>query len=331
MPQTHVGLDVHKKETQVCITNQDGDILKETRVPTTQEDLQDALPTDEDADVAMEALGFHRPVTDWLEEAGHTVHLAHPPDLPKDPVKTDEKDAEHLAHLLRSDLLPAAWNAPPDIRRLRDLARHRHDLGQRLGDLKARLRQELYKHGHLVDTNPAHTQDGRAWVRDLDIPEVTSILRVLETVEAEKDEAEARIQDHVDGDPPCPMCRRMKTVPGIGDALALTIHAEIGTFDRFPHKDAVPSYAGLTPSRHQSGDQDRRGSITKNGRHLLRWALVQAARSHVRYCSESTLAQRYDRLKERIGSKKAVVATARVLATVLYCMVTREEDFKVNP
>lgn len=64
---------------------------------------------------------------------------------------------------------------------------------------------------------------------------------------------------------------------------------------------------------------------------MLRWALVEAARNHVRVCPQSALSRRYQRLAKTKGQKKALIATARVMATVMHAMITKKEDFQVNP
>lgn len=121
------------------------------------------------------------------------------------------------------------------------------------------------------------------------------------------------------------------TVPGIGAYTASLILAEVGDFSRFEKTEDVGAYAGLVPSRHQSGDGDRFGHITKRGNDTLRWALVEAARNHVLRCPDSQVTRRYVRLKDAKGHSIAVTAAARNLAGALWAMIRHETDFQVNP
>jgi len=120
------------------------------------------------------------------------------------------------------------------------------------------------------------------------------------------------------------------TIPGVGAYRALLILAEVGDFRRFHRKGALASLAGLGVRQTQSGDMDARGNITKDGNGLLRWDLVEAARNHIRNSPESDLSIRHKRLTKKRGVKKATVATARVLITIMYAMVTKNEAFQVN-
>jgi transposase len=322
-----ISLDVHKRETQACIADGDGVVVAEKRFRTTEKSYRRALKKYE-GDVVLEAVGFYRPVAKWLDGLGYDVHLAHVGRVPKARQKTDRKDARRLLTLWRGDALPEAYLPPEEVQRLRDVARHRQFLGQESRRLKTKLMHDLYKHGHFVEENPVETERGRAWLRTLDAPEIRSTLGLWERVKAEIDAFQARIDAETTD---LPEAKLLMTVPGIGAYTALLILAEVGDFSRFPSGDRLAAYAGLVPSQHQSGDADRRGSITKEGNPTLRWALVEAARNHVRLCPDSSIAQRYVRLAQTKGHGKAMTATARQLCTVLWSMMARKEVFQVNP
>lgn len=323
-----IALDVHKRETQACIANTKGEIIRETRFRTTRSSYRRVLNKYARGTVIIETVGFYRPVAKWLHELDLEIHLAHLAKIPKPRLKTDKKDARHLLRLFRGDALPSAYLPPEETQRLRDTARHRMFLGQESRRLKAKIKHELYKHGHFVEESPVKTRAGREWIRNLDIPELSSSLGLWEHVLQEMDAAEERIESETTDHP---VAQLLMSVPGIGAYTALLILAEVGDFNRFEEGDQVGSYAGLVPVLHQSGDTDRKGSITKEGNPVLRWALVEAARNHTRLCPGSTLSKRNKRLKEKKGNKKAIVATARQLGTVIYTMVQRGEEFKVNP
>jgi transposase len=323
-----ISLDVHRRETQACVADEDGDVVAEKRFRTSETSYRRALRKYEDGEVVFEAVGFYRPVARWLDAMGYDVHLAHVGRVPKSRQKTDKKDARRLLTLWRGDALPEAYLPPEEVQRLRDLARHRQFLGQESRRLKGKLKQDLYKHGHFVDENPVETEKGRAWLRTLEVPEIRSTLHLWERLKEEIDAFQARIESETTD---LPEALLLMTVPGIGAYTALLVLAEVGDFSRVPTGDRLAAYAGLVPSHHQSGDAERMGSITKEGNPTLRWALVEAARNHVRLCPDSSISRRYVRLAQTKGHGRAITAAARHLCTVLWSMMARKEVFQVNP
>jgi transposase len=109
-------------------------------------------------------------------------------------------------------------------------------------------------------------------------------------------------------------------------AEAKIIKNEIGEIERFPDYKKLCSFAGLVPRVHQSANTRREGHITKEGNSLLRWVLIQIVHQVVRYQGE--LRKFYTKLKKEKGTKIAVVATARKLLRVIYCMLSRKENYK---
>ena len=100
--------------------------------------------------------------------------------------------------------------------------------------------------------------------------------------------------------------------------------SELGDVTRFKSSKAVCAYAGLVPAVRQSAGKGKDLGITKTGSPLLRWALVEAAWSVV--LQPGPLHAFYERVRARRGHGKANVATARKLAILFWCMLTRSED-----
>jgi transposase len=118
------------------------------------------------------------------------------------------------------------------------------------------------------------------------------------------------------------------TVPGIGWVLAYTIAAEIGDVARFASPTKLSGYTGPCPRVYQSGESDRRGSLSKQGPKYLRWALVEAA---VHASTHPLYRERYQRTKTRLGKQRgarvAQVDLARKLAEAIWHMLTRNQPF----
>lgn len=320
-----IGFDVHKRETQVAFL--DGENVTEKRIRTTPSSFARVL-RGIPGPVALEAVGFHRPIVRWLEALDREIHLANTRSIPKPKVKTDKKDAKHLAKLLRGDNLPEAWIPPEDIQELRDLVRHRRFLGEQTSRLKSKIKHDLLKHGHFLEKNPADTKKGHAWARKLDIPEVSSCLTLLDALEQEIDSSQEKIEAEANKRNDVKI---IASIPGIAEYTALGIYAEVGDFSRFPRPESLASYAGLSIQEDQSGDRQRKGNITKDGNTLLLTLLVEAVHNHVRVCPDSTLSNKFKRWQEKKGTKKAAIATARTLLHILYAMIRDQKPFTVNP
>ena len=116
------------------------------------------------------------------------------------------------------------------------------------------------------------------------------------------------------------------TVPGVNLICAATFIAAVGDPRRFLTSRKLVAYLGLDPKVRQSGDAPARsGRISKRGSAAARWALVEAAWSVV--LQPGPLHAFYDRTRARRGHGKAIVATARKLAVLFWCMLTRGEDY----
>ena len=109
------------------------------------------------------------------------------------------------------------------------------------------------------------------------------------------------------------------SIPGVGYYLALLIKAEIGYVSRFKSGDHLCSYAGIVPSAHSSGGVTRNGGITREGSRWLRWAVVEAAMTHIKY--DTAITRAYHRIAERRGKQVAIVAAARRLLLCYYSVL----------
>jgi hypothetical protein len=124
----------------------------------------------------------------------------------------------------------------------------------------------------------------------------------------------------------CSDARRLMSVPGVNVICAASFLAAIGDIRRFKTSRQLAAYLGLDPKVRQSGSQPARsGRISKQGSASARWALVEAAFSVVR--QPGPLHAFYERLRVRRGHQIAVVASARKLACLFWCLLTREEQY----
>jgi hypothetical protein len=169
---------------------------------------------------------------------------------------------------------------------------------------------------------------GRQWLAGLELPveereSVDAGIRQIEFLDQEIAAVERLIAQQALS---WPEIRRLMTVPGVNLVCAATFIAAIGHADRFMTSRKLVAYLGLDPKVRQSGEGPARsGRISKRGSASARWALVEAAWSAV--LQPGPLRAFYQRTRGRRGHGKAIVATARKLSILFWCMLTRSEDY----
>jgi transposase len=326
-----IGLDVHRDFCVVAIC-EDGQVRTGARVPSTPEGLtvlaQSLLPSDR---VALEVTGSCWEVARILEPHVDRVVVVSPDDtgITQARAKTDRLDARTLARLLWSGELESVWM--PD-ERCRVLRRR---LARREQSVRARTRAKNEIHAVLqrrLQGKPPCSDlfgvKGRRWLAGLELPleereSVDAAMRHVEFLDAEIAAAERLIAQQA---LTWPEIRRLMSVPGVNLICAATFIAAVGDPRRFLTSRKLVAYLGLDPKVRQSGDAPARsGRISKRGSAAARWALVEAAWSVV--LQPGPLHAFYDRTRARRGHGKAIVATARKLAILFWCMLTRGEDY----
>jgi transposase len=146
-----VGLDLHRRRSVLVRMTESGEVLETTRISNDPEYLRQVMErAGENPEVVLEACYGWYWAADTLAELGASVHLAHPLGVKAFEyrrVKNDERDAKDLADLLRMGRLPEAWIAPPPVRELRELVRHRAKLVSMRSRCKAEIHAVLAKCG----------------------------------------------------------------------------------------------------------------------------------------------------------------------------------------
>src|SRR6266516_2448638 len=153
--EVYVGMDVHRKRSQVALLDEHGAQLANRNLPNDPAELVPILGTlAPRTPVAFEAAYGWGWLADLLDELGLEPHLVHPTRckaIASARLKDDRVDARTLAHLLRADLLPEAWIAPPQVRDQRALLRHRTALVRTGTALKNRIHAVLADRGVRVE------------------------------------------------------------------------------------------------------------------------------------------------------------------------------------
>jgi transposase len=326
-----IGLDVHRDFCVVAIC-EDGKVRSAGRVPSTPEDLAmfaDSLsPSDR---VALEVTGSCWEVARILRPHVNLVIIVSPDDtgISAARAKTDKLDARALALLLWRGELDGVW--VPDERC--QIMRRRLQRREQLVRARTRSKNEVQAVLQRRLKGKAPCSDlfgvkGRQWLAGLELPleereSVDAGIRHIEFLDIEIAAVERLIAGQALN---WPEIRRLMTVPGVNLVCAASFMAAIGDHTRFITSSKMVAYLGLDPKVKQSGEAPARsGRISKRGSASARWALVETAWTAVQ--QPGPLHAFYERTKGRRGHGRAIVATARKLTVLFWCMLTRGEDY----
>ena len=327
----YFGLDIHKSYCEGAELLPDNTVRRFRFANSRSEWKKFASTLDDQCKVALEATGNAFMIHDLLSARGVEVVLVNPlrtRAIAEARIKTDKVDAEILVRLLAANFVCESWIAPQEERELRLLLHHRMALKKQACAAKNRIHACLMRQGITLPVKDIFGAKGRQLLASLkDLPEVEKIilvsnLKVLEFLEEEIKALEKELNRRAKL---IPGIELLLGIPGINVLAALTILAEIGDIKRFTSAKKLVSYAGLAPSVYQSGKTRYTGHITKAGRSMLRWIMIQVALQVVR--SPGRLRTFYLRLKKRKGHKIAIVAAARKLLCIIWTMLANNREY----
>jgi transposase len=322
---------VHLEFCEVAIA-EDGVVRSAGRIQTTPEQLQlFAQSLGSDDRVALEVTGSAWEIARILEPHVARVVAVSPDDtgIRQARAKTDRLDARTLARLLWAGELDAVWTPDEACRVLRRRLARRGQLVRARSRAKNEIHAVLMR--RLKGKPPFADLFGvkaREWLAQLALPveeqeTVAACLRHVEFLDREIAAVDALVARQALGSEEA---QRLMTVPGVNVICAQTFLAAVGDIGRFQTSRKLIGYLGLDPRVYQSGSSPAKGGpISKQGSPPARWALVEAARSVVQ--QPGPLHAFYERIRARRGHQIAIVACARKLAVLFWCLLTRGEDY----
>ncbi|GGJ05146.1 IS110 family transposase [Alicyclobacillus cellulosilyticus] len=361
------GLDIHKRSVTACSLTPEGKAIR--TFGTMTEDLLELADWLQDqgcSHVAMESTGsFWKPIYNVLEATGAftllVVNAQHIKAVPGR--KTDVRDAEWIADLLRHGLLQPSFVPSREQRELRELIRYRQEIVDERAREVNRL-QKVLEGANIKLSSVATDITGKSgW----------SILKALSQGETDPQELAAmakgrmkakhdelkRALHGVMGDHQRLMLReqlqhieeldrrierltkeigermrpfedaleRLDTIPGVGRRIAEVIVAETGAdMSQFPTAGHLASWAGMCPGNHESAGK-RKSGRTRKGNVTLRRALVEAAQAAGR-TRDTYLSAQFKRLAHRRGSKRAAVAVGHTILIIAYHLLKRQTTYQ---
>jgi transposase len=272
-------------------------------------------------------------LVDGLMDQGHRVHLANTAAIQQyEGLKytDDHSDARWLAHILRLGVLPVGYIYPKEERAVRDLLRKRGQMvRQRTTNLLSLQNLITRNTGRSISSNRIKTLDAQQ-IDDL-LPNPDLALAVKANLAMIKCAAEQIIILERTVTERIKLREEfsfLKTVPGIGPILALTIMLESAEIQRFPTVGDYASYCRCVGSQKLSNGKKKGSGNTKNGNKYLAWAFVEAANFAIRY--DARIKSFYQRKKAKSHGVLALKAVAHKLCRACYYIMKDQVAFDVT-
>jgi len=334
--QYYCGIDLHVKTMYVCILDATGQVLVHRNVPSSPDALLETVaPYRDDLVVAAECMFTWYWLADVCAAEGITFVLGHALAMKAihgGKAKNDKIDSHKIAGLLRGGLLPQAYVYPAGMRATRDLLRRRLHLVRKRGQLLAhiqntRAQYNLPEFGRRL----AYPGNRDGVVEHFPDPSVRKSIDVdvvlIDQYDALVTDLELTIVREAkrhDGD----AFHRLRSVPGIGKVLALTILYEIHDIQRFDRVQEFASYARLVKCQKQSGGRTLGTSGAKMGNVHLKWAFSEAAVLFLRHTKDGK--KILTGLAKKHGKGKALSILAHKIGRAVYYMLSRGTVFSME-
>ena len=332
----YAGIDVSLERSSVCVVDATGKIIREAKVASEPEALAGFFAG---LGLAVTRIGLEAgPLSQWLHaglsETGFEAVLLETRHvkaaLSAMIVKTDRKDARGIAQLLRIGWYRPVHCKSPPAQEVRALLVGRKLLQGKLLDVELGIRGLLRGFG--LKLGEVSKGQFAARVRELIAGQpmlervVEPMLRAREALRCEFHVLHRAVLAIVREDA---VCRRLMSVPGVGALVAITFTSAVDDPARFRRSRSLGAYFGLTPKRYQSGETDVTGGISKAGDTMVRTALYEAANVMLTRAGKfSTLKRWALEVAKRRGPRRAKVALARKLATVLHRLWVDGREFR---
>jgi len=324
--QYFVGLDVSLHDTAVCVVTEAGEIVKEGMVPSDPDSVALFLSR---LDKRFERIGLEAGgLTPWLyqglEAKGlpvvclETRHAK--AALNAQQVKTDRNDARGLAHIVRTGWYREVHVKSDHNQRLRVLLNNRRHLMEARIAIENQIRGTLkifgYKAGRLSKTQFEDRVRALIAADDELSLAISPVLKARASLQDQERALESTLRRYAKENE---VCKRLMSIPGVGVLTAIAFKTTIDNPARFRRSRDVGPHLGLTPRKYASGEIDYSGRISRCGDAMARTHLYEAAKVILsRVTKWSSLKAWGMKIARRGGMRKACVAVARKLATIMH-------------
>jgi transposase len=333
----YAGIDVSLRTVNICVINDDGELVAETKLAS---DVQDIVAYLDDLEFDVESIGLEagtltQYLTYGLQAAGFDVVVMEARQvkgaLSAMRNKTDKHDARGIAQILRSGWYSRVHVKSMASHHIRMLLSSRKAVLSKCVDLENEVRGLFKIFGIILPPKLGHGAFDPA-VRDIIEAGETLSHALLPLLDARlvlyhtfrELDNRTRKMAHAD-----PVCVRLMSVPGVGFITALTFKAGVDDPHRFKRSRTVGAYFGLTARRFQSREMNIDGHISKCGDADVRGTLYTAANALLtRSARWSPLKAWGMKLAKTRGHRRAVIAVARKLAVILHRVWIDDTQFR---
>lgn len=332
----YCGIDLHARTMYLCVLDQGAEVLLQQNIRCDPAIfLRTLQPYREGLVVAVECIFTWYWLADLCAQEkipfvlGHALYMK---AIHGGKAKNDKIDAHKIATLLRGGMIPEAYVYPPEMRSTRDLLRRRLYLVRRRGELLAHVQNTHHQCNMAEPTRKIIYRCNRAG-----IPEKFTDPSVRKSIEA--DFALVEVYDRLIRELELHIVRNvrehdaasflhLKSLPGIGKILALTILYEIHDIHRFPRVQDFASYARLVKCAKESGGKHLGYGGRKIGNVHLKWAFSEAA---VLFLRKNPKGQTFfKKLQRKHGKGKALSILAHKIGRAAYHMLDRGTVFNME-
>jgi len=335
----YIGVDFHKLTCTLCITDFFG-AEKETITIDTDK-LSEYLQQYKGAEIAIETTGGSNHIVATLVAAGHNATLVNTNKtkaIGQGGQKNDDKDAEVLSDLLRSDYLPKVHLKSLLSREVKTILVQRELLVQTRVSVMCHVRGILREFGIVIEVGPKnfYTLAPKA-IKDITNEvirkDLESNIDEIQRLKAREIELEKGLRQFCKESHPEFFTKvlSLEKIPGIGPTTAMLMVAILDDVNRFPDAQKWGSYLGLTPKEFSSGELKKMGAITRSGCEMLRRYLIHGARAALKaaqFKKEKTSVDNWALAKKKkIGMNKTTVALAHKIARIGYAVIRDESEF----
>ena len=331
MKELMAGIDLHSNNIMVGIVDREGKRLAHQKLPCERKRIQEFLaPFKDRLQLAVESTYNWYWLVDGLQAQGYPVVLANPAKITQySGLKhaDDKSDAFFLAELLRLGILPTGYVYDAERRPVRDLLRRRMSLVHQRTALMLSFKSRF--------TRTTGEQMSLSRLKALEVKEAQQLyehpanqliaglqIRHIEQLDASIGRLEKAVLS-VARELPC--YPKLKTLPGVGIILGLTITMEIGDINRFAGPGQFASYCRTVAARCTSNGKQKGENNRKCGNKYLAWAFVEAANFARRY--DESCRRWYERKAAKTSNVIATKALACKLAKAAWYVVAQETDY----
>jgi len=326
----HVGIDIGKRKCIVCIMNDKQKILKEFAYDNTEKDAhavaQKVAKMRGSSQALCESTGNM-----WLktfkafEDNNIPIILANTMKMKiisETDNKTDKNDAHRLANALRAGIVPECYVAPPEVREVRGLLRHRINLVQDRTRVINRIHNLLDKYDVTIYASTMYSKKAISKMIWTKLPSTTDTLILRDLAQSvdqltqKISKMENEINKHAATSDDAMLLMSMTGLDSFGAMLLTT---EIGAYKRFATAEKLVAWAGLCPRVYQSGNSIRHGRMRKACNNNSKWIMMGAASTAVRH--DERMKEFYQSVCKRHPPKVALAHVAQKMMRIVWHML----------